>query len=62
MSTTPTPKPRGLAAVDPERRRAIARLGGIAVQARGTGYRWTPAQAALAGKKGGKVSRRRPAR
>lgn len=42
---------RGLAGMSPERRREIASKGGQAVQARGTGYRWTAEEARKAGKK-----------
>lgn len=44
-------RPRGLATMSPERRRAIARKGGQAAQARGTGHRWTVEEARKAGKK-----------
>ena len=44
-------RPRGLAAMSPERRREIARKGGQAAQARGTGHRWTVEEARKAGKK-----------
>lgn len=49
------PKPRGLAALSPERRSEIAAMGGRSVQATGTGNRFTPKQAAVAGKKGGRA-------
>ena len=48
---------RGFAAMDPAKRREIARLGGIAVHVQGTGHEWTAAEAKHAGKIGGKVSR-----
>ena len=46
-------KPRGFAALSPERRRAIARLGGVRAQEKGTAHKWTPAEAKAAGGKGG---------
>lgn len=45
-------RPRGLAAVAPERRREIARLGGQAAQARGLAHQWTSEEARVAGEKG----------
>jgi general stress protein YciG len=50
---------RGLACLSPQRRREIAAKGGKASQARGTGHRWSSEEAAVAGRKGGKISRRR---
>jgi general stress protein YciG len=47
------PKPRGFAAMTPERRREIAQMGGRAVQAKGTGHRYSAEEARAAGKKGG---------
>ena len=38
MTDAKKPKPRGLAAVSPERRKEIAALGGKATQAKGTGH------------------------
>jgi general stress protein YciG len=52
-------RPRGLAAMAPERRREIARMGGRAVQAQGKGHTFTPEEAAAAGRKGGRASARR---
>ena len=43
---------RGLALMDPERRREIASMGGRASQKRGTGHKWTEAEARVAGRKG----------
>lgn len=51
MGTT-TKRPRGLAAMSPERRREIASKGGRTSQARGTAHQWTAAEASAAGKKG----------
>lgn len=48
---------RGLANVDPERRREIASMGGKAVQAKGTGHRWNEKTGKAAGKIGGAMSR-----
>ncbi|MGH2506022.1 MAG: KGG domain-containing protein [Ktedonobacteraceae bacterium] len=47
-----TKRPRGLAAMSPERRREIASKGGRTSQARGTAHQWTAAEASAAGKKG----------
>jgi uncharacterized protein len=41
-------KPRGLAAVSPERRKQIAAMGGKAVQASGKAYKFTTETAQLA--------------
>ncbi len=51
VKTTPK-RPRGLAAMSPERRREIASKGGRASQARGTAHQWTAEEASAAGKKG----------
>ena len=47
-----TRRVRGLAAMSPERRREIARMGGQTSQARGTAHQWTAEEASAAGKKG----------
>jgi hypothetical protein len=52
-------KPRGFAAMTPERRRFVASLGGRASQAQGTAYHWTRDEAKIAGAKGGARSRDR---
>jgi uncharacterized protein len=52
---TTTKAPRGFAALSPEKRKEIARRGGLAVQAKGTGYTWTSEQAKASGVKGGKA-------
>lgn len=49
---TPIKRPRGLAAMSPERRREIASKGGRTSQARGTAHQWTAEEASAAGKKG----------
>ena len=46
-------KKLGLASVSPERRREIARMGGLAAHAKGKAHRFTSEQAAEAGRKGG---------
>jgi hypothetical protein len=43
---------KGFATFSPERRREIASRGGKAVQARGTGHKWTSETAAIAGRLG----------
>lgn len=49
----PARKPRGFAAISPERRAEIASKGGRAAHARGTAHRFTAEEASAAGKKGG---------
>jgi general stress protein YciG len=46
---------RGFGLMTPERRREIARMGGKAANARGTAHKFTPAEARVAGSKGGAV-------
>lgn len=46
-------RPRGFAALTREQRQEIARAGGRAVQANGTGHRWTSKTAKDAGRRGG---------
>lgn len=59
-NVTATKKPRGFAALSPERRAEIARSGGKAAQEKGVAHRWDSAKAREAGKKGGEsVSRNR---
>lgn len=50
---------KGFAAMDPERQREIAALGGKAAHASGRANRWTSEKAAAAGRIGGKISRKR---
>ncbi len=45
---------RGFAAMDPSKQRAIASKGGRAAHQRGTAHEFTPAEAKLAGQKGGR--------
>jgi uncharacterized protein len=47
---------RGFAAMDPERRRRISRLGGRAAHLKGTAHEFTPTEAAAAGRRGGKAT------
>jgi general stress protein YciG len=55
-------RPRGLAALSPERRREIASKGGRTSQSRGTAHQWTAEEASAAGKKGSaRYARRRAA-
>ena len=49
------PKPRGFAAMDPDKQREIASMGGKAA-ARGNGHKWTREEAVAAGRKGGLAS------
>jgi len=53
---------RGLALVDPEKRREIARKGGLATSASGNGRRFTPEEAKVAGAKGGRINANVPGR
>jgi hypothetical protein len=46
---------RGLASLSPERRREIARLGGLAAHERGTAHEFTSNEGREAGRKGGAV-------
>jgi general stress protein YciG len=53
-------KPRGFAAMDPEKQREIARRGGKIAHLRGNAHEFTPEEAREAGRKGGQsVSRDR---
>jgi general stress protein YciG len=45
---------RGFASMDPEKQREIARKGGRAAHAKGTGHEWTTEEARQAGRVGGK--------
>ncbi len=57
-TTLPPKKPRGFAAISPERRSEIARRGGVAAHAGGTAHQFTKAEASAAGKKGGLAKHR----
>lgn len=48
---------KGFAVMTPEQKTAIARKGGLAAHAKGTAHEWTPAEARVAGSKGGYMSR-----
>lgn len=60
MTEAPIKKPRGLAALSPERRKEIASIGGKAVHAQGKGNRFREGstEAAEAGRKGGEARQR----
>jgi hypothetical protein len=51
-------KPRGFAAMTPERRQTLAGRGGRAAHAKGTAHHWTREEARIAGVKGGSSVRR----
>jgi len=51
---------RGFASMSLDKKREIASKGGKAAHALGTAHKWTSAEAQLAGRKGGSISRRRP--
>lgn len=54
----PTAKPRrGFAAMDPEKQRAIASMGGKRSHACGRAHEWDSISASEAGRKGGKAAR-----
>jgi general stress protein YciG len=55
----PSTKPRGLAALSPERRREISAKGGKAAHAQGKAHRFTSQEAKSAGQRGGKASSRK---
>lgn len=52
---TTTKRRRGFAAMDPETQRRLASLGGVAAHVAGTAHEFTPAEAAIAGAKGGRA-------
>jgi general stress protein YciG len=54
MSTTK--KPRGFAAMDPEKQKEIASKGGKSAHVKGTAHQFTPEEAKEAGTKGGKAA------
>ena len=55
-------KRQGFAALTLEKRKEIAASGGRKAQLNGYAHRWTREQAREAGRKGGAISRRGPAR
>lgn len=57
MTDTPPKSRRGFAAMDPERRREIAKRGGAAVPAEKRSFSKNAGLASAAGKKGGATSR-----
>jgi general stress protein YciG len=48
-------KPRGFAAMSPEKVLRIAKQGGVAVHKTGTAHKFTTEEAVLAGKRGGRA-------
>ena len=50
---------QGFASFSPEKMREVGRKGGKAAQASGKAHRWTSETAAIAGRKGGSVSKRK---
>jgi general stress protein YciG len=52
---TPEKKPRGFAAMDPEKQREIASKGGKVAHLRGNAHEFTPEEAREAGRKGGQT-------
>ncbi len=54
-----TGKPRGFAAMPPEKQRAIASLGGKAAHRKGTAHQFTSEEAKTAGTKGGSVRKQK---
>ena len=52
-------KPRGFAALTPERRREISHKGGVTAHIKGSAHEWDSGAAREAGRKGGLAHRRR---
>jgi general stress protein YciG len=52
-------KPRGFAAMSPEKQRELSRRGGEAAHRKGVAHRFTPADAREAGRKGGRATHAR---
>src|SRR5262245_25300029 len=50
---------RGFAAMDPDRQRQIASMGGKAAHQKGTAHEFTPEEARAAGRKGGQAAHQR---
>jgi general stress protein YciG len=50
---------KGFANLTPERRKEISSKGGKSAHASGRAHKWTSEEASEAGRKGGKVSKRR---
>lgn len=59
MTDTPAKKPRGFAAMDPERQRELARKGGASVRPEQRSFSQDRSLAATAGRKGGEASHRK---
>lgn len=57
MNSSTNVKPRGFAAMTPERRIAISRQGGVSAHRKGTAHEWDKATAQEAGRKGGLARR-----
>ncbi len=57
MSEPQTPKPRGFAAMTPEKRREIAKSGGQAVHRQGKGHEFDSVTGKAAGLKSGQTKR-----
>jgi len=53
---------RGFAAMNPEKQREIASLGGKTAHAKGTAHEFSPEEAREAGRKGGEAAQRAKAR
>lgn len=53
MTESNVKKPKGFAAMTPERRREIAVMGGLAAHRKGTAHEFTSEEAVKAGRKGG---------
>jgi len=62
MSISEKGKGRGFASMSAEKRRAVSSKGGKRAHELGTCYRWDSEGARKAGKIGGSISRRGPAR
>ncbi len=56
MTDEPKKIIRGFAALSPERRRELGRLGGLAAQQAENRHRWTPEEQRAAASKGGKAA------
>jgi len=52
-------KPRGFAALTPERRKEISHKGGVSAHVKGSAHEWDSGAAREAGRKGGLAHRRR---
>ena len=51
-----TPRPRGFAAMSPEKQKELSRRGGEAAHRKGVAHRFTAADAREAGRKGGRAT------